>query len=475
MAKKNNPVAKTTFAAIKDLVEKELASRGDVLQPGLSMTPGVAEQALDAVNPRGGILEMIPTSFDNPYGFEALNRAGRFTDPNPTPRTIKGQGTAQKNLLAKSPGYRYAEDMAQGNTLMERMPLNERKVLQPEDLQGTTLMGHMGDNTATDVRLTRLAGVDLDEPVVTFGGVDYPLSNLRELTADPEYWASMSGASARVANKADGLMAMLDAPVTAVSMSMGKQGNYFNQAFADALYQATQKLRPDPDAVERFDEKLRELTTRKPKKGEENEPQPPKWLGLNHPKARDQLLGINGMPADGAGKLRGLFTALMSQKGYINQGFPNVKDLEAAFIKPELADASIGDVGYTMGSIEGELAPNVLHPSYNTSILGEYKGGLERQIPAEVMFYDAFGQLEGAMTNPKKGKPRLLTYAEKVNSIANRKDLFQVADQQWVDRVSQWLRENPGKGLNAAIMAIGIPQALQESQDEQPQGLINNF
>lgn len=54
MAKKNNPVAKTTFAAIKDLVEKELASRGEALPDIPTVNVNLESPPVSTANARVG-------------------------------------------------------------------------------------------------------------------------------------------------------------------------------------------------------------------------------------------------------------------------------------------------------------------------------------------------------------------------------------------------------------------------------------
>jgi hypothetical protein len=93
------------------------------------------------------------------------------------------------------------------------------------------------------------------------------------------------------------------------------------------------------------------------------------------------------------------------------------------------------------------------------------------------MYPDAYKQLEGVMTKPKKGgTPRLLYDAEKIDAIAKRQDLFQVADARWVDTASKWLEDNKGASNAALIAAVGLPATMAPQEAEAgAAGLLNKI
>ena len=380
---------------------------------------------------------------------ESLREAGYLgKDTEGNSRNMKSAATRYRKALEKDEGFFEAERKRfEGQLKVKDSPQPERPIVDPEELEDSVIMGHKGDTTKTGATVTEFDGVELDEPVTTFGGPKFGLqfdNQSRQL-----YWASMDKAARPFQNKAEALQSDLEMPVNAIYVAMGKEGNYFNQAFADAMIQATRKNTKISDkALDEFDKDMRVFRE--------------DWVGIRSPDARAQLLGVGKFPMDGAGKLRSEFVKRMNKAGYREQGFPSVERLLTAFTEPDLLGAQLGDAGYSIGQVGMDygLEDITTHPSYNTGIGGLYRGGFERSVPVNILFPDAWQKLATELTKPKKGgKPRPLTNAEKVDAISKRKDLYQIADARWVDTVKTWLRNNPGKDNGDAIKAIGLPTA----------------
>ncbi len=381
---------------------------------------------------------------------EGLREAGFLkAETEATPRNVKSATTRYRNALLKDEGFVESERLrTEGQTKIVDKDVAERPIVQPEELEDTVLMGHKGDITKTRSTVEEFEGVQLDEPVTTYGGAKFGAQS--DNIAKQLYWASMRDAATPFQNKAEVLQATKDMPVNAVYVAMGQEGNYFNQAFADALLQRTlANKKITPKAMDQFDKEMRQAR--------------PDWVGIRSPEARAQLLGVGNYPMKGAGKLRSVFVKTMNKADYRNQGFASNDRLLRAFTEPDLLGAQLGDAGYSIGEVglDYGLTDINTHPSYNTGIGGTYKGGFQRSVPVEILFPDAWQKLGTEMTKPKaKGaKARPLTNAEKIDAISKRKDLFQIADAQWVDRVSTWLRNNPGMDNGDAIKAIGLPTA----------------
>lgn len=381
---------------------------------------------------------------------ESLREAGYLgKDTEGSPRNIKASTTRYRKALEKDEAFLEAERKRfEGQLKVEDSPQPERPIVDPEELEGSVLMGHKGDTTKTGSTVTEFDGVELDEPVTTFGGPKFGLQHDNQ--SRQLYWASMDKAARPFQNKAEALQAKFEMPVNALYVAMGKEGNYFNQAFADAMIQATRKNKKISDkALDAFDADMRKARK--------------DWVGIRSPDARSQLLGVGNYPMDGAGKLRGEFVKRMNKAEYREQGFPSVERLLTAFTEPDLLGAQLGDAGYSIGQVGMDygLEDIATHPSYNTGIGGLYRGGFERSVPANILFPEAWQKLATELTKPKKKttKPRLLTNSEKIDAISKRKDLYQIADAQWVDRVKTWLRNNPGMDNGDAIKAIGLPTA----------------
>ena len=388
-------------------------------------------------------------------------------------KSVKKASTKYVKLL-ENEGFRAREMGVMNNPLTSRQgPLSPRNIITPSDLQGSVLMPHKGDVTATDLSIDSIGGVDM-EGAVSSGGFRFPDSARRQTDKEQigtgllPYWASTYGPAKAVQNKAEKLElnpATKENPVVGVYTSMGEEGNFFNDALADTMVQWSNGLPISKKDVARFDAELRKA----------NE----SWVGLQSPDARNQLLGLEGFPKKGAGALRSKLVKQMSKAAYRDVGFPTKADILQTFTDADLVGAQLGDAGLTMGRIGSEygLVPIDTHNSYGYGILGDRLGGFERSMPSSILMPDSWGLLGTEWTKPKNGGiPKLLTDTQKIDALAKRHDLFQIADQKWVDQASAWLEQNKNGTLQGALTAIGLPLAFQsEDADAGTLGLLSRM
>ncbi|MDB2499892.1 hypothetical protein N9X40_03455, partial [bacterium] len=261
------------------------------------------------------------------------------------------------------------------------------------------------------------------------------------------------GAARSLQNAAEALEERFDKPVAGVYSAMGRDGNFFNQAFADALQQQVDAKDLPQEAIDHFDNSIRTLHGKKD------------WVGLRHPDARKQLLGKDGYPQKGAGNLRSAYVMQMDKAAYKNQGFPLLQPLMNELIEPELANVNVGDSGFIMGQIGKDfgLSPNANHPSYTTGIMGREIGGTPVSLPSRIMYPDAYKILDQSLT--KAGEK--YTASQMINALAVRHDMYQIATPEWVDSASEWIRKNPKGTANALLMAVGTPIALGSSEETE--------
>tara|TARA_B110000902_G_scaffold108374_1_gene128053 strand:+ start:74 stop:2305 length:2232 start_codon:yes stop_codon:yes gene_type:complete len=408
-----------------------------------------------------GLLQFLFEQGSKP---DNLLRLGFLTPESlANPSAVKTAQTKYKKSLENPAVAAREEGRLLNSPVINQGALPERKIIRPEDVENTILVSHKGDTSSTDTELLEMAGIKFDNPPESRGGVRFGDS---PKTPEELYWASMATGAVPLQNKAEGLMATFDMPVTGVFGSMGDEAMFFNDAISDTMLQWTQKLQLPKKAIAEFDADMR-----KTKKD---------WVGINHPDARDQLLGVNGYPREGAGKFRSRFAARMSMAGYRDLGFPSIGDVKSVYREPDLANTNLGDSGYVMGKIgQGYgLTKDTNHLSYDTGIMGEGIGGFEQSLPNRIAYPDAYKKLENELTKPKdptKTAPRLFTESEKVDAIGKRKDLFQIADARWVDTASKWLEDNKGATNAALIAAVGLPAVMQSEQTEAgPAGLLRN-
>jgi hypothetical protein len=374
------------------------------------------------------------------------------------PRAIQGAQNRYLKHSLESPEFLSRELGYQNNPIVtSQIQQPPRNIIMPEDIEGMVLKSHAGDRTVTDKSIESIGGIDL-EPVQSRGGVGYGSS---PLTPEANYWGSNLGAAQSLQNSAEKLEGLLDKPVAGVYAAMGREGNFFNQAFADALQQQVDKTDLPKEAIEHFDNMIRTMPDGRPD-----------WVGLRHPDARKQLLGIDGYPQKGAGKLRSMYVQQMDKAAYKNQGFPLVQPLLNELIEPDLANVAKGDSGYVMGQIGKDfgLSPDANHPSYDTGIMGRVIGGFPVSVPSRVMYPDAYKILDEART--VSGKPYSAT--EMINALSVRHDMYQIATPEWVDSVSDWISKNPKGSAQALMAAVGMPMAIGSSEEAEA-GVLNKI
>jgi len=363
-------------------------------------------------------------------------------------RAVQGAQNRYLKHSLESPEFLRRELGYQSSpTVTTQIPQPPRNIIMPEDLEGMAIKSHLGDRTVTDKSIESIGGVDLPVPVQSRGGVGYGSS---PLTPTANYWGSNLSAAQSLQNAAEGIEGLLDMPVVGAYSAMGREGNFFNQAFADALQQQVNAIDLPQEAIDHFDNAMRTLHGRKD------------WVGLRHPDARKQLLGTDGYPQKGAGKLRSAYVQQMDKAAYKNQGFPLLQPLMKEFIEPDLANVNVGDSGYIMGQIGKDfgLSPTANHPSYDTGIMGRVIGGFPVSVPSRVMYPDAYKILDKAKTTAGEN----YTAAQMINALAVRHDMYQIATPKWVDSVSEWIRKNPKGSAKALMMAVGMPIALGSSE-----------
>ena len=341
-------------------------------------------------------------------------------------------------------------------TVEDQLPI-ERNVVQPEDLQGKVGIPFMGDRSRAGGQLTQVEGVPLSRPVALQGGEDYPL-----VTNPDAAWASNLGAARSRQNVAErALEETGQAPVGGFTV-MGERGIDFSTPVIEAMMGQLEAIRVPKKAIAKFDRRINDKIKTI---NEFNERPMQKFVGLNHPDAMAQILGVGDYPSVGAGELRKLLVQEMGMTEFRDIGFPVYHDVMRAVTKPELMPLQRGAAGTTMLRLDPEapLSPESRHRTYTTAIPGGYLGGLEEAVPAKVMYPKGYEQMAGMKT--KTGKP--LSESDKIGWLGMSQH-WEVFDQEWVDKVSEWLQSSEAKtGGAAMILAPLVFGAAQLEQLEQ--------
>lgn len=290
-----------------------------------------------------------------------------------------------------------------------RAALVEREVFPLEGLLGSRLIPFVGDRAAAGRVLRSVDDVELDRPVLLQGGPDFMRMQRFESPEESAAWASgksvIGGLSRQVRRAGE------EGDVYGVYTAMSPTGVDYNTMLTDTI------LGQLPSA--KITKKLKKEFDREVKKIE------PDFVGIDSPELEQQLL--NNPP------LRKVFVNRMELEQFRKGGFPDVAAARKAITEPELLDVPVGSAGYTISRLDplGRVVenPRIPHKTYDTQLMGQYVGGLEQQIPRDVLFSDFFAQRR-ARGMPTSGDE----YA------FQRADVVQEATPQWLENVMNYLR-----------------------------------
>jgi len=289
-----------------------------------------------------------------------------------------------------------------------RVPIAElpsRSIISPEAMQGGVLIPAVGDRTAAGSMLTAINGQALNSPVKLEGGADFMRTHLQDGAA----WASGKGVVTRLSNQVKDA-ASGGKPVYMPYTAMGHTAGDFSTMMSDAVIGQINLSKIPKGAIKSFDKEMRALR--------------PEFVGLADPKLREQLLS--------SGPVRLALIDRMNQAKFREQGFPDIASTRNAITEPGLLDAPLHGAGYSVAKMDPDgrviRQPANPHTTYDTQLGGRYIGGLETNVPRDVMFPDYF-KTRRAEGRPVEGDTRSF-------SLAN---VTQNADQQWLDGVMRYI------------------------------------
>jgi hypothetical protein len=332
-------------------------------------------------------------------GFAGTGPGGVALGSGPIAKTVWSDLAKTKHPIA-------VEDMT-----ATRVPTGEllpRKVITPEDLQGSVLMPAVGDRTAAGSTLTHINEKPLSFPVSLEGGPDFMRAAASQ--ADGSAWASDKGVITRLAKHARELGQNND--VNFVYSSMGARSGDYSHMMSDALLAQLEGAKITKKAAKEFDAAMKA--------------QDASWPGLYDPGVRDALLK--------SGPMRKTFVEEMALGQHQNAGFPEIGSTRFAISEPSMIGQPTGASGYAVAKMDpsGRVIsnPSVPHTTYNTQLGGlGYLGGFDKSVPREILFPDFYATRRAAGA-PMKADDRAF-------SMSN---VSQNANQQWLDGMMKYLQ-----------------------------------
>jgi hypothetical protein len=369
------------------------------------------------------------------------------------PKNFYEQNTPiSKNLTGRANENR-AKFREGGETIItDEQPIN-KTIRTPEEMVGFTGVPVVGDRTRGTGSLWQVNGVPTAWPVPLQGGPDFPFLN-------DAGWASMEGAATSKFANATKAADATDNPLLGTYVTMSPEAANFSHHVIESMMAQLPALDVTKGDVALFDKVMdtavrKANDARKPDKFGNMPEAAPKFVGLEHPEAMDQILGRGEYPREGAGALRKVLVAEMKKTDFINRGFPIYRDVQNAITKPELKGVDTGQAGSSLFHLDPNVPNSELsldqHNSYNRAISpGKDRGfgGLSEPVPWQVMFPKM--HLELAQRRNKKGK--LLSPAEQLGSLRSA-HLWEVFDEEWLEHITGWLERAANKGKPGAAMA----------------------
>jgi hypothetical protein len=319
----------------------------------------------------------------------------------------------------------------------------ERSV-SPADMQGGWLLPALGDRSTAGSNLVGYNGYKFDNPVPMQGGHGFMSAH----SPDGVVWASGDSVASRIAGKAKRLGETGDVyfPYTA----MGERSVDFSHHVSSSLAEAVRQ-QPLTRAAER--EFNRAMKTDNKGFGAVKD-----WPGVKSD-------NLGGYLLDGGGDVRNKFAKLMDSAKFQEMGFPSVAEARHAVTDSRLLNAPTGASGLSISKLDpsGKILKDVsAHQTYSADVPGKYLGGLGRSVPKEVFYPDMIGAYEKMGFRPDQ-YDYLMARGVKGAPDAQR------ATQQWVDRVSKWLENNPKDAMKFGLMPAILGGGAASQMQEQPQ------
>ena len=405
----------------------------------------------------------------------------------------KSQITKAKNLYVQALGNKsfrkaQAAKLKSSGTVKTVNDVGELPTVTPESLQGRILTPVSGDTTVVGQTVDEMFGYSVDGVKVD-GGPMFGLA-MKDTVVDPQDelkrlgWASMEDAAQKkqagfdwIANKTGNTdISGVYTPMTDIAMN-------FASPLSEITARITQQLDGIPKKIiKQFDEAIRSGSGKKVssdgKVSYTRDPFP-NWVGIQNPDAIAQLTGSGDFPQAGAGALRKAYMAVSASKGnpkkgqmdFRQYGIPNRGTIVNAITEPQLQGSDKGTAGFSIfdavaGADTIPFGQNKFNQSYDYGIEGYNPRGHEVfNIPPEVYFSDMMGHLS-KQTNTA-GTP--FNRNEQIGSFMMNPNIYQRADQQWVDNVmgyTEKVLETLKQGGKPALATAGLMSAINSQAGE---------
>lgn len=324
------------------------------------------------------------------------------------------------------------------STHAPRATLSER-LIEPADLQGKALLPTIADTTRPDTWLQAISDYKFKEPIPMQGGARFPA--VRE--NNPFVWMSDQGPMTALRNSATDIGKQTGREVVVMPTALSPAG----ADYSHHIWRPLIDMVKDTKGISREGRESLNTLIRA---------EDPKFPGLGA--KRETLVKYFEDAPRGP---RTAFVQGMDTRVMQDAGFPDVAAVRHAAIDPTLLHAPLGSSGFSSFKLApADVVKSNIHGTYKFGGSGEHVGSLGTIAPPEIMFPKVMDSLRTMAQ--ESGKP-LIKYTGRPDyyfqgRVPAHLDRAQIADQQWVDAVSDYIRRYKKVG-GAAALASGMTMA----------------
>jgi hypothetical protein len=275
------------------------------------------------------------------------------------------------------------------STIRPTHQFSQPEMISPEDIEGSPLVIIPGDRTIGGAEIVDVNGLPLTKPAQMYAGPSYG-HEMADKGID-EFWASQLGAASAVQNKAKHAYEETGEIPLGIYSAMGPETGNYSMHNTDVALNLINARNPSRAQLKAFEDLMKQ--------------------GFYDPTKKKQVT-FDKFSFDDMDELKSnLATNPDMRKFFINRlekptisealDMPSGLEIRHAITEPRLRDVPAGTTGFSLGRLkpESDVYPNKYHPTYDTSIPGEYMGRMELQLPYEEYFPTNYANI---MSNPKQ-------------------------------------------------------------------------
>ena len=286
------------------------------------------------------------------------------------------------------------------------------KIITPEDMVGGAGFPLIGDRAATGLILKEINGIPLAWDVNLTGGPLYMRANYDKNLQKSGAWESGKGKVTALQNQIERAADQVGDKVYGIYSSGSHQQGDFNAMMSNALAAQLPALKIGTNAANTFDDAVRKIA--------------PKFVGINSPKFKEQLLDKSN------GVIRKAFVEEMAKTRSQLLGFPDVASTRKAIMDANIVDDPLGTTGYGIAKMDtNRTTVTPKNPSdYPVSMAGQHQGRFEIKVPFDEHFRT-------------KQKERRLLGADPAHDYRSYElaQPVQIYDQEWLDGIMGYLEK----------------------------------